>query len=288
MDIDSYLEEKRKIIDKALDTYIPKETEYPQTLHKAMRHSLFAGGKRLRPILALAVAEMYNCPIEKVMPLACAIELIHTGSLIFDDLPPIDNASMRRHNPTCHKIYGDGIAMLACYALVARAPAVIADTPNVDKEILTKICKDISDAIGSMGMAGGQAVELENTDKENVDEKTLEFVHLNKTAKLFMVTMSSAALISGAPQKDVENIIRIAQDLGVAFQIKDDILDIEGEKEQVGKDILQDKNLSAVSILGIEKCKENKTKKFDSIKKRLENFNMLKSAPVLEIIRKLG
>jgi len=284
MNIDKYLEDKRKIIDEALDKCLPKETEYPQTLHKAMRHSLFAGGKRLRPILALAIAEMYGCPIEKVLPFACSVEILHSGSLVFDDLPPIDNANLRRNKPTCHRIYGDGIAMIACYSMITQAFKIISEM-NMIPEEKVQLINILSTETSSIHMPGGEAVEL-ITKRNKTTRQIIEYIYRNKTSSLFVVAFVGTGIICNLDNAKLKNLKESAVDFGIAFQIRDDIIDAEHSEESAGKDVRQDDNKPTfINHLGVEKSRAILQAKYECATKNISQGSNL--AKIMKMVLKI-
>jgi len=209
-----------------------------------MKYSLMAGGKRLRPILMLTVAEILGCDVEKVLATASAIEMIHTFSLIHDDLPAIDNDNLRRGKKTNHVIYGDALAIIAGDALLADSFGyIIKNTPSdVSREDLLKVIEEISLAAGSDGMCAGQALDISSEREEQVDKETLKFIHTHKTGDMINVAVRTAAIISKASDFELAALTDYAQNLGLAFQIVDDILDVVGEEKTLGKKVKKDQN----------------------------------------------
>lgn len=255
MEIKTYLNKRIKLIDREFEKYLPPASQFPEKLHKAMRHSIFAGGKRIRPIIMLETAELLGCDINKVLPTACAIELIHTGSLILDDMPSMDNAATRRGKLCCHKAFDEHTALLAAYAMSAKVGEIISKTEGVDSDILVKVSDIISKAVGSEGMAGGQQIDLDYGKK--FDKKIVEYVYLNKTARLFMAAVESASLIAGATEEQKTALVEFAKNFGIAFQIRDDILDVTAKKEDIGKDVKKDMGKpSIVTLCGIDTSKK--------------------------------
>lgn len=213
-------------IEEYLDKNMPSEKTPPEILHRAMRYSVFSGGKRLRPIIVLCVSEIFNLEIKKVLPVACGIELIHNFSLIHDDLPAMDNDDYRRGMPTCHKKFGEGIAILAGDALLTLAFEFISKTGNI------KLIKDIAKSIGSEGMAGGQALDLiyKGEKLEKKEKKNLDYL---KTGKLFKICFEVPFYFKKIEGKKKEKIEKVAKNFGIAFQIRDDIEDREGNIEEL-------------------------------------------------------
>jgi len=226
------MEEKIKLwiqkIEKYIDEKLPKENEEPKILNEAIRYSVFSGGKRLRPLLVLCVCEIFDIEFEKVLPIACGIELIHNFSLIHDDLPSMDNDDFRRGLPTCHKKFGEGIAILAGDTLLSYGFKFIAESGKIE------IIKDIADAIGCYGMAGGQALDLIYKGKK-IEEKEKRKIDYMKTGKLFEICFKIPFYFKKVKKEDKKNIERIAKDFGIAFQIRDDIEDKEGDIDYLRK-----------------------------------------------------
>ncbi|MBZ5511663.1 MAG: polyprenyl synthetase family protein [Acidobacteriia bacterium] len=229
------LEKGRAITDEALERLLPAATQYPASIHQAMRHSVFAGGKRLRPILCIEAARM----VGKVLPLGieelgAALEMLHTYSLIHDDLPALDNDDLRRGRPTCHKVFGDAIAILAGDALQTYAYEVLARM-SCPAEARIRIIEQIAHATGTIaGMIGGQVMDLEAEHKKP-DAETLEYIHRSKTAALITASVVSGGIYAGATETEVAKLRSFGLKAGLAFQIADDILDVTQSSEQLGK-----------------------------------------------------
>lgn len=235
MDINHYLAEKKALIDMALDRFLPSEKEKPTTIHRAMRYSVFAGGKRLRPVLVLASAEAVGGDTSLVMPAACAMEMIHTYSLIHDDLPAMDDDDYRRGRLTSHKVFGDAMAILTGDALLTHAFYVLSlCEKTISAHRVNLVVGEIAAAAGTMGMVGGQVADLESQGKEIAPED-LEYIHRNKTGALFTASLRSGAILAGADQQQLEALTAFGQHLGLAFQITDDILDVTGDSSKLGK-----------------------------------------------------
>ncbi len=250
--LDEFLTHVRRRVDAALDTYLPKSPDCPLLVSEAMRYSVFAGGKRLRPTLTLAAAdavaraarEPVDAAFELALPAACALELIHTYSLIHDDLPAMDNDTLRRGRPTLHVVYGDGIAILAgdglqaeAFSLLAREPAT-ADAAITQRKLL--VVGVIAHAAGSVGMVGGQAIDLQACGQApghtlTLTGRDLQEMHARKTGAIIRAAAVSGAVMAGAEESTVTAIDRFATEVGLAFQIVDDILDVEGSAAQLGK-----------------------------------------------------
>jgi geranylgeranyl diphosphate synthase type II len=233
---ETYLKERAQDVDQALDRLLPPESRAPETIHKAMRYSVFAGGKRLRPVLVIAGAEAVGGRMADVMPTACALELIHTYSLIHDDLPAMDNDDFRRGRPTSHKVFGEAMAILAGDGLLTHAFRLIADNwrPVMDAAVLRDVLVDVADAAGTDGMVGGQVADLE-AEGRRVGADMLDYIHLHKTAALIRTSIRVGARLSGATAAQLQALSVAGGDLGLAFQIVDDILDVTGTTEQLGK-----------------------------------------------------
>jgi geranylgeranyl diphosphate synthase type II len=235
-DLRAYLKTRQELVEAALERVLPPETTMPPTLHRAMRYSVQAGGKRLRPILVLAGAEAVGGTPEQVMETACAMEMIHTYSLIHDDLPAMDNDDYRRGMLTNHKVFGEAVAILAGDALLTLAFKLIAvnGARTGDPRIIAALVTDIADAAGTDGMVGGQVVDIESEGKA-FSAETLDYIHTHKTAALIRISLWAGALIAGGSPAQLAAIARCGEALGLAFQIVDDILDVEGSTEQLGK-----------------------------------------------------
>jgi geranylgeranyl diphosphate synthase type II len=242
MDIKSYLSKKKDLVDKALEKLVPPADYFPASVHGAMRYSLFAGGKRVRPALAIAAAEALGAKTADLLPIAGALELIHTYSLIHDDLPAMDDDDLRRGRPTCHKAYGEAIAILAGDGLLNMAFEVLSDPRRlkaVPANRLVTIIKEISTASGVFGMVGGQVVDMES-EGGDIDFPTLEYIHTHKTGALIRASVRVGALYAKAGKRQFTALTRYGEMVGLAFQIADDILDITGKQEEIGKDVGSD------------------------------------------------
>lgn len=290
MDLKAYLKEKISIVDSALERYLPKEDERPQSLHKAMRYSVFAGGKRVRPVLMLAACEAAGGDIEKAMPAACAMEMIHTYSLIHDDLPAMDDDDFRRGRPTNHKVFGEAIAILAGDGLLTEAFKLMADprfAAGVDPATRISVINEIATCAGSYGMVGGQVVDMESEGKGDIDLPTVQYIHTHKTGALIKASVVAGALLGGADSKQLAAIRRYGEAAGLAFQIADDILDIEGTTEELGKDAGSDEargKATYPAVMGLAAAKQEGKAMMDEAMTALAIFD--KSAdPLREIAR---
>lgn len=234
-DLNQYLCERVRLIDDALASYLPGEDVRPQNLHRAMRYSTLSGGKRLRPVLVIAGAEAVGGDAQMVLPTACAIEMIHTFSLIHDDLPAIDNDTLRRGRPTCHVQFGEATAILAGDALFASAFEMIArNAETVPAERVVRVIALVAEASGTHGMVGGQMADIESEGKV-VDANTVEYIHRHKTAALIRASVVSGAILAGAETWQVDALSRYGELTGLAFQIADDLLNVTGDPRKMGK-----------------------------------------------------
>ena len=262
--MNNHLVQKQALINQALHKYLPPAVAFPKIIHKAMRYSVLNGGKRLRAILALMVGELFGTPNNKIMPFACALEMVHAYSLIHDDLPAMDDDDFRRGKPTCHKAFGEAMAILAGDALLTHAFQIIADEIQ-NKKIIPDLISELAQAAGSIGMVGGQALDIQSTGRPvgrsapkssptfvgaggtefipagsgGCDfasrQRQLKEIHLRKTAAMIAVSARGAGIISNATNKELSSVTSYARNLGLAFQIIDDILDVDGSKKQLGK-----------------------------------------------------
>jgi geranylgeranyl diphosphate synthase type II len=235
-DLAAYMAEGARAVDQALGRFLPAESAPPETLHRAMRYSVFAGGKRLRPVLVIAGAEAVGGRPDDVMPTACAVEMIHTYSLIHDDLPAMDNDDFRRGVPTNHKVFGEALAILAGDALLTLAFRLLADNvPSASNgPRLRDVLVEIADAAGSPGMVGGQVADIECEGKP-ADAEIVDYIHTHKTAALIRASIRAGAILSGATPAQLDALGVVGGALGLAFQIMDDILDVTATTEELGK-----------------------------------------------------
>ena len=275
MNIKAEIKERMEEVDRHLDRLLPKETEYPDIIFKAMRYSVFAGGKRLRPILVLETCKMLGGDVEEAMDYACALEMIHTYSLIHDDLPALDNDNFRRGRLTNHRAFGENIAILAGDALLSHAFEVMANAA-VKKSSLRgmKAMQAIAHGAGVFGMVAGQVVDVIN-DGKKVDEATLDFIHKKKTAAMIEGAFLAGAHLGGADEGALEILQSAAEKIGLAFQIQDDILDVTGTMEELGKPIHSDERNEKntyVSLYGIEASEAAVQRLSDEAVALLEQF----------------
>lgn len=251
-DLDAYLARGKAAVDAALAQAVPPLGTPPPTLHEAMRYTLLLPGKRLRGVVVLAACELLKGRAEDAMPLACAIEMVHASSLILDDLPSMDGATLRRGQPTLHRVAGEANAILASVALLNAAFAAIHEAPALKDRARVAAASRLAEAIGSDGLVGGQVADLLSTG-EKLDLETLEYIHSHKTGALFIAAAELGAIAAGGAARDLEALRRYAKNLGLAFQITDDLLDYSGNPETTGKDAGLDRNRTTfVNLCGID------------------------------------
>jgi geranylgeranyl diphosphate synthase type II len=284
-DFQAYLSARKAEVEAALDASLAPER--PESLREAMRYSLLAGGKRLRPILCLAACELAGGNPALAMPTAVALEMIHTMSLIHDDLPAMDDDDLRRGRPTNHKVYGEAVAILAGDALLTRAFEMVAlRSPGVPPDRLLKVVAELSLVAGAPGLVGGQVVDLESEGKQ-VDLETLEYIHLHKTGALLRACVITGALIAGADEARVASLRTYARGIGLAFQIVDDILDVTASSDVLGKtagkDLIADKT-TYPKLLGLEESRLRAKALVEEAKASLTAFQSAgKAAPLLAL-----
>jgi geranylgeranyl diphosphate synthase, type II len=287
MELRIYLDEKRAIVEGALNRFFPRPEGPASDVVEAMRYSLFAGGKRLRPILCMAGASAVGGDESNALPVACALELIHTYSLIHDDLPAMDDDDMRRGKPTCHKVFVDAVAVLAGDGLLTEAFHLMGRgdfSGPVSPSVLLKAVTMIASSAGYQGMVGGQVVDIQSEGK-GVDASLVEYIHTHKTGALITASVASGALIGGGTAGQVVSIQAYGQKIGLAFQIADDILDIEGDTRTLGKGVGNDarkKKITFPSVLGLEKSKEIQQSLIKEAVDLLESFDH-RADPLREI-----
>ena len=250
-----------ELVDKKLEEYLP--IKYPESIFKSMKYTVTLPGKRLRPVMCLEACRIMGGDIEKALPTACAIEMLHAQSLIHDDLPCMDNDDFRRGKPSNHKVFGEAIAVLAGDALISFAPQLIIEKSELEPEKVIKVLHEYVSAAGAYQLIGGQVADILSEQGEgklnNSDEETLHFIHTNKTAVLFKLALKTGAIIAGADEKQIEEMDEFGQKFGLAFQIYDDIMDEISTFEEMGKTIGKDKEagkLTYVSLYGLEKAKQ--------------------------------
>ncbi|MCC5633582.1 polyprenyl synthetase family protein [Nostoc sphaeroides CHAB 2801] len=282
--LSTYLSERQALVERALECSIA--VVYPEKIYEAMRYSLLAGGKRLRPILCLASCELSGGTVDMAMPTACALEMLHTMSLIHDDLPAMDNDDYRRGKLTNHKVYGEDIAILAGDGLLAYAfEFILVQTKGVRSEQLLQVVAKLSHAVAATGLVGGQVVDLESEGLKNINLETLNFIHTHKTGALLEASVVTGALLTGANQEVLQRLSRYAHNIGLAFQIIDDVLDITATAEQLGKTAgkdLQAQKATYPSLLGIEESRYQAKKLVEEAKAELAPFGE-KAIPLMAI-----
>jgi geranylgeranyl diphosphate synthase type II len=255
-----YLKERKQVVDDYLSFALEKIRE-DSLLYAAINYSLTAGGKRLRPIMLLATYESNDSEFKKVLPFASAIEMIHTYSLIHDDLPIMDNSDYRRGKPTCHKIYGSDMALLAGDALISLAFEIISSRKllnDFNAETLLRVVHDFADLSGAKGLVGGQVMDMVTMDMDNIDENLILYIEKRKTASLFMLAVRTGAILAQVSEDEIVNLTHFGESFGISYQIQDDILDVTSTLEELGKDVGQDKKnkkATFVSLYGLEKAK---------------------------------
>ncbi len=260
MDLKSYLKERLARVDRELEACLPGADTLPVTLHKAMRYSVFAGGKRIRPVLMIAACEAVGGDAEVVLPAACAIEMIHTYSLIHDDLPAMDDDDFRRGRPTNHRVFGEATAILAGDALLTEAFILLSDPQRhagVPADVCGRVLHTIARCAGSQGMVGGQVVDMESEGK-SIDLPTLQYIHTRKTGALILASIQAGALLGGADETALAALSRYGEAAGLAFQIADDVLDVVGDQEVLGKDVGSDQErgkATYVALLGLDEAR---------------------------------
>ncbi|MBF2058568.1 MAG: polyprenyl synthetase family protein [Cyanobacterium sp. T60_A2020_053] len=265
-DLKNYLKTQQELVEKALDESLP--IAQPAKIYEAMRYSLLAGGKRLRPILCLATCELLGGNTSSALPSACAVEMIHTMSLIHDDLPAMDNDDYRRGKLTNHKVYGEDIAILAGDALLTYAFEYVArETKNIPPERTLQVLQILTRAVGAEGLVGGQVMDLEWEGKSDVSAETLSQIHRSKTGALLEASVTAGAVVAGASQEDLQRLSIYAQNIGLAFQIIDDILDVTATSEQLGKTAGKDISAQKATypkIWGLEESRQKASALIDS------------------------
>jgi geranylgeranyl diphosphate synthase type II len=269
-----YLERRRRLIDDALDRYFPAGVSGPPRLIEAIRYGLLDGGKRIRPTLLLAAGEALGAAIEPLLPFACAVEMIHAYSLIHDDLPAMDDDSLRRGKPTCHKAFGEGLAILTGDALLTEAFRVMLESTDVplNPRRALRAMREIANAAGPYGMVAGQAADLE-AEGTVPDLPTVEFIHVRKTGALILASVRAGAILAGARAPELRRLSRYGEFLGLAFQVADDILDAEGTTSLTGKEAGRDqlrRKATFPAVLGLPAAKQRARSLLESALEGLE------------------
>lgn len=261
-DLEGYLKEVAAEVDRAMSCFLPRARVRPQTIHEAMRYAVFSGGKRLRPVLCVAAAEVCGGKREDALASACAVELMHTYSLVHDDLPCMDDDDLRRGRPTCHKVYGEGMAVLCGDALLTEAFAVLARTRVVKRYAMTDFLVELAEAGGSRKLIGGQVMDLEGEGKK-LGKRDLVRIHEAKTAALLTCSLRLGAMSANAKKEKLEALTDFGHSLGLAFQVIDDILDVTQTTESLGKtagkDVVVEK-ATYPSVLGLEDSRKEAEK----------------------------
>jgi geranylgeranyl diphosphate synthase type II len=258
MDFSRYWSSRQKQVDAAMDRLLPRASTRPKTIHEAMRYSIFAGGKRLRPVICLAAAEAVGGKPEPALPLACAVECIHTYSLIHDDLPSMDNDDFRRGKPTSHKVYGEGIAVLAGDALLTIAFEMVAQAKAAPRYSTAALVRELAHAAGSQALVAGQVADLEGEGKK-LKLADLQYIHENKTAALIASSIRLGAMSANATPRQLAGLTEFGRSLGLAFQVIDDILDVTQTTEKLGKSAGKDvaaQKSTYPALLGLDKAKK--------------------------------
>jgi len=283
-DFNKYMHSKAMAVDEALDKALP--LRYPEKIYESMRYSLLAGGKRVRPLLCIAACELVGGTEELAMPTACALEMIHTMSLIHDDLPCIDNDDLRRGKPTNHKVFGQGTAVLGGDALLSFAFEHIAASTRktVGTDRILRVVSELGRATGAEGIMGGQVVDIASEGDPSIDLHTLEWIHSHKTGMLLECSVVCGAIIGGASEDEIERVRRYARSVGLLFQVVDDILDVTKSSEELGKtagkDLISDKATYA-KLMGLERAKEFAHELLNRAKEELSWLDPYKAAPLL-------
>ncbi|TSA04443.1 MAG: polyprenyl synthetase family protein [Nitrospiraceae bacterium] len=289
MDIKKYLEQKRQDVDRFLDSVMPPESAPPANLHKAMRYSLFAGGKRVRPILAIAAYEAVGGSSPAILPLASSLELIHTYSLIHDDLPAMDNDDYRRGKLTNHKVFGEAMAILAGDALLTMAFDIVSRpelVDGLDPRAQVNVIQELAAGSGNVGMVGGQVTDIEAEGKD-IDLATLEGVHRWKTGKLIRASVRIGGIAGSATAEQVNCLTAYAEDIGLAFQIADDVLNVVGTREELGKDANTDASRGKKTyptFFGVDGARKLADERVASAIAHLKDFGP-KAEPLRELAR---
>ena len=287
--IKDYLEERKILVDKALKEFMPEPSGLAGDVMRAMNYTLFAGGKRIRPVLCIAGSEAVGGSADDVVPVACAIELIHAYSLIHDDLPVMDDDDFRRGKPTNHKVFGEAVALLAGDSLLTLAFNIMARCgaeKRGEKTALLRVIDLISSAAGYKGMVGGQVVDISYEGKDP-DPTVVEYIHTHKTGALIAASVTAGTILAGGSEEDVQSINTYGQQIGLAFQIADDILNIEGDRNVMGKGTGSDKvkgKITHPSVFGITESKNFQRKLID---RAIESLNSLdeRAEPLRDLAR---
>ncbi|MDH5478358.1 MAG: polyprenyl synthetase family protein [Nitrospinota bacterium] len=292
MPLTQYFETIARQTEDWLDRLVPPENAYPPSIHQAMRYSLFAGGKRMRPMLAVAAYDAAGShgPRDTVMPFAAALEIIHTYTLIHDDLPALDNDELRRGKPTCHVKFGEDTAILAGDALLTLAFRILADRElfaGAPVETVCDLARETAEAIGSLGTIGGQVVDLEYENATEPDPAALEYIHTHKTGKLIALAAMGGGMLGGAREDQLRALTEYGRHVGLAFQIIDDILDVEGDEKLLGKKTGADTRMEKMTYPSLAGMKASKEKAVDLIDRAIAELEMFgeAGAPLADLAR---
>jgi len=290
MELKQYIKECCELVENKLENILPQSDELPFSLHRAMRYSTFAGGKRIRPVLLLAACEAVGGNRLKALSAAAAMEMIHTYSLVHDDLPAMDNDDFRRGNPTNHKVFGEAVAILAGDALLTQAFILLSSpelTAAVPAATLLQVIQEFAGCAGSRGMVGGQVVDMESEGKHDIDLPTVQYIHTHKTGALIKASVKAGALLGGATPGQLDALVRYGEAVGLAFQIADDILDIEGTTDELGKDAGSDQargKATYPSVVGIGEARRRSVELLDMALQSIDSLDH-RADPLREIAR---
>jgi geranylgeranyl diphosphate synthase type II len=289
VELEKYFEQRRRMIDEALDRFFPADKHQPAALHRAVRYSLLSGGKRIRPLLVLAAAEAVGGRPAAVLPFACAVEMIHTYSLIHDDLPAMDDDRLRRGQPTSHIVFGEAIAILAGDALLTEAFRVMTSPQHLkslNQKRVLQVIHAVAEAAGVLGMIAGQVADLDS-EGQDADLALVDFIHVRKTGALLLAAVRAGALLAEARPSALRSLSRYGEYLGLCFQIVDDVLDAEGDTALTGKESGGDerhRKATYASVLGVPAAKQRALELRDDAIKALEGFGK-RADPLREIAR---
>ncbi len=290
-DLEEYLATRRATVDRALERYLDKQPNFSPTMGRALRYGLFPGGKRIRPILTLAAGDLFDAKQKELLPFACAIEMIHAYSLIHDDLPALDDDDLRRGIPTAHKVFGEGMALLAGDALLTEAFHLISGpaTRILDAALVLDLIRELAHAAGIAGLVGGQAVDLE-AEKKNIDIASVESMHGRKTGALILASLTIGARVGRARAPELKRISRYGDAIGLAFQIADDLLDVGGAGEESARK--EERKATYPSMAGVEQAKNRLGELMQQAVKSVASFGHkaepLRAIAVYVVQRALG
>jgi len=289
LNLKEYLQRRQRLVDGALKRWVPGDREFPPQIYQAMSYSLFAGGKRLRPILALAAAEAVGGRIVDVLPLACSLELIHTYSLIHDDLPCMDDDDLRRGKPTSHKVFGEALALLAGDALLTEAFHLLTRTDlmgDVSLRRRLRAINQVARAAGSYGMVGGQVMDIASEGKE-IEPHLVEYIHSHKTGSLIAASVCAGAIVGGASPSQCRALNSYGEKMGLAFQVIDDLLDVQGEEKNLGKAVGKDRARGKATypgLFGVDESRRRAEALVEEALQHLQSFDR-RANPLREIAK---